>query len=398
MEEAQLFTFQIADIGIGKGDVDTINCIIRNVSLITGDLVALGHDLEVDDTTTAQVLACARKLGQVAVKLDHGTGILNVNGHLANFHKDGKKNRGDWHLLKTHPNTPQMLELAEKQPRTIGMSVTFRGKPEVKGGKRYARCTELVTVDIVPHPAANPDGLFARGDVDSGGKRMPDPTNPGTAPAAGEGDVLQQILAEVKSISGRLTAVEEFCQDVDGFLSEVDGAPAPGGEGGGGGGGGAPGGGTEMSRRQGGSTNQDPLVEFEARMEQWFAGKMTQLEAEQMQQEMVTSLEALKTKQGQLITQLQASKDENGALHDLVKELRAASPMSPVNGGGVHMFQAQKVDEPGLTQFEREVRKTVTEFQQKSPETDITKIRPQAIKHVINTQPEVYERHRTEGK
>ena len=153
-----------------------------------------------------------------------------------------------------------------------------------------------------------------------------------------------------------------------------------------------------MSRRQGGSTNQDPLVEFEARMEQWFAGKMTQLEAEQMQQEMVTSLEALKTKQGQLITQLQASKDENGALHDLVKELRAASPMSPVNGGGVHMFQAQKVDEPGLTQFEREVRKTVTEFQQKSPETDITKIRPQAIKHVINTQPEVYERHRTEGK
>ena len=162
------FSFQVP---FACGHVDEHNAVIHGVSMITGNLTAEGHELEVDATTLRQVFDCAVKAGQVPVKLNHGSGIEWLNGYLDNFHIDGDKVRGDWHLLKSHDETPKMLERATRQPGTFGLSVAFKGGGErVAGGKKAARCTKLLATDCVTAPAANPGGLFSarRGSDDCG--------------------------------------------------------------------------------------------------------------------------------------------------------------------------------------------------------------------------------------
>jgi hypothetical protein len=388
MDENQLFTFQVADAGSGT-QVDEVNCIVRGVSMITGGLIALGHDLEVDDTTLAQVFNCAAQLGQVPVKLDHGSGILNVNGHLTNFRKDGNKVRADWHLLEKHPNTPQMLEIAKKQPKTVGLSITFKGQPESKSGKKKARCTELVSTDLVPHPAANPGGMFSRGDVDSPGNHiMPGEAPPTNNAPATEGDKLDQILAAVQGIEKRLKVVEDFCQDVDEHLSGVDleepGAGAGAGE--------DPNGdGAEMGRRPQGEPD---ITSF---MEQWFQGKLTELEAVEAERQLHTSLEALKGKQTQLVTALEESRAENTALHETIQELRAAGGgLKPVNSGSADttMFSMNGAKNPHLTEFEQKVSETFTELSSKNTaNAPVARLRTQALRQVMEAHPAVYEKH-----
>lgn len=144
--------------------VDRANAVIRNVSLITGNIVAEGHDLHVDRTTLSQVLLSAQKAGQVPVKLNHQSGVENLCGYLPNFRlsDSGDKVLGDWHLLKSHEETQKMLERAERMPGCFGLSVAFKGKGvDVGNGKKVARCEALKAVDCVASPAANPDGLFS---------------------------------------------------------------------------------------------------------------------------------------------------------------------------------------------------------------------------------------------
>ncbi len=49
------------------------------------------------------------------------------------------------------------METAEEQPETVGLSVSFTEAP---GGGKFARVKELLSVDYVTQPAANPTGLF----------------------------------------------------------------------------------------------------------------------------------------------------------------------------------------------------------------------------------------------
>ena len=97
----ETFKFEVA-LDFVQGDVDRANKVIRGVALITGNLTAEGHDLEVDSTTLQQVLTCATAMKQVPVKLDHGSGVKEICGYTDNHRIDGNKVRGDWHLLKSH--------------------------------------------------------------------------------------------------------------------------------------------------------------------------------------------------------------------------------------------------------------------------------------------------------
>ena len=54
--------------------IDTVNAVIRGVSVITSGLIARGHDLEVDNVTLDQMQKCAESKGQVPVKVDHKSG------------------------------------------------------------------------------------------------------------------------------------------------------------------------------------------------------------------------------------------------------------------------------------------------------------------------------------
>lgn len=144
--------------------VDNVNAIIRGVSVITSGVTARGHDLEVDDITLAQMKSCAEEKGnQVPVKVDHKSGAAAVCGFLTNFTLEGNKLKADWHLLKTHPQKDQILEVAERMPKGVGLSASFIApkKPEKTAtGKPAARCEELISVDYVTLPAANPNGMF----------------------------------------------------------------------------------------------------------------------------------------------------------------------------------------------------------------------------------------------
>ena len=196
------------------GTVDRENAIVRGVALITGGITAEGHDLEVDDTTIQQIFDCAVKAVKVPVKLNHGAGVEMLNGYLTNFHLDGNKPRGDWHLLKSHEETPSMLERAEVMPECFGMSVAFRGAGEkIKGGKMAARCKKLLAVDCVTQPAANPEGLFS---VDSRRKGMAEEPTQKT----GAEPTLADIKTALDSINARLDAQDKFNESLVASMEE----------------------------------------------------------------------------------------------------------------------------------------------------------------------------------
>lgn len=199
---SQHFTFHVP---FSSGKVDRQNGIIRGVSLMTGGITAIGHDLEVDDTTLKQVVTCAMKAtgGQIPVKLNHGSGIENLCGYIdaSSVVLEGSKVRGDWHLLKSHEEYNKLMERAETMPSCFGLSAAFKGGGmPVKGGKKAARCEQLLAVDCVTAPAANPDGLFSA-KVDKAGNRMAD--NITTEPT------LADLLAAVNGLAQRIEAQEQ---------------------------------------------------------------------------------------------------------------------------------------------------------------------------------------------
>ena len=199
-----------------SGAVDKAAGVIRGVAVVTGNVTAQGHGLEVDDTTLSQLHRCASDLGQVPVNLDHQSGIKDTCGFLTNFRIEGGKVRADWFLLESHPEFAIMLERAERMPSCFGLSIAFRGISEKRGAKEFARCEKLVSVDCVTQPAANPGGLFSAREVDSTGKRMVEPTTTAepTAPATPAGDPIAQLTATVADLTARLAAQEKFNEAV----------------------------------------------------------------------------------------------------------------------------------------------------------------------------------------
>lgn len=144
---------------LGAGHIDPVNKVIRGVSVISAGIIARGHALEVDGVTLQQMKSCAVSRGQTPVKIDHQSGAGSVCGFLANFRIERAKLLADWFLLESHPQTEQILETAQRMPKGIGLSAAFLSPDDAEAGK--ARCQELISVDYVTLPAANPDGLFA---------------------------------------------------------------------------------------------------------------------------------------------------------------------------------------------------------------------------------------------
>ena len=206
-----LLTFNAPEFA--PGQVDTVNAIIRGVSVITGGVIARGHDLEVDDTTLRQLMLCAKEKQQVPVKVDHKSGAGAVCGYLQNFHIEGNKLKADWYLLMSHPQKDQILEVAERMPKGVGLSAAFVA-PEIpekaKSGKPAARCQELISVDYVSLPAANPNGMFSA-KVDTPHTLM-NPTNTAptdaAAPAQDQAALIQQLQSQLQQLSEQNAALQ----------------------------------------------------------------------------------------------------------------------------------------------------------------------------------------------
>ncbi len=197
--------------------VDKINAVIHGVSVITSGVIARGHNLEVDDTTISQIKNCAEEKVQVPVKVDHQSGAAAVCGFLTNFRTDGNKLKADWHLLKTHSLKDTILEVAERMPKGVGLSASFlppTKAEKAKSGVNAARCEELISVDYVTLPAANPNGMFsAQVDTTSNTKSTMTPEDLKA--------INDAIAAQLAPISERLDSIEANSQE------KQDGDDAP---------------------------------------------------------------------------------------------------------------------------------------------------------------------------
>jgi hypothetical protein len=122
---------------------------------------ALGHAMLVDDVTLLQAEAAGQVGSPVKVFVDHDESIDSLIGFLANFRIEEDQLRADLELLGSHPQASFYSEILTKAPQRVGFSMTFSGTPdENEDGTRLARVSELVSVDLVSRPAANPDGVF----------------------------------------------------------------------------------------------------------------------------------------------------------------------------------------------------------------------------------------------
>lgn len=189
------------------GRIDREGGVIYGVSVMTVG-PARGHGMMCDETTLEQVKKCAeRYAGGLKVKMTHQGDAGDIAGFLTNFRTAGKKLLADLNLLKSYEKRAYVLELAETIPDTFGLSVSFSGPTEEKGGMEYARCLEIYSCDLVAEPAANPTGLFSavvNSNVDAPQKAIPPMTSD---------EIKNQVQAHLNTalveFSGRVKAIEE---------------------------------------------------------------------------------------------------------------------------------------------------------------------------------------------
>ncbi len=197
---------------LASDSVDLENGIIKGVSVITSGITARGHDLEVDKTTLVQMFECAKAKGKVKTKWNHKSGADSVNGYLKNFSIVGDRLRADWHLMKKHSQYEQALELAVEMPEGIGLSASFAGEPELKNGRKFARCEELISTDLVADPAANPNGLF-EAEVDNDFSDMANSTEELLAKIEAQGQAIEDLKAFNQQLVDQINADDDDDED-----------------------------------------------------------------------------------------------------------------------------------------------------------------------------------------
>lgn len=210
-------------ISFESARVDREAGIISGVAVIT-EGPALGHGMSVDATTLEQVKASAETYKNgLKVKMTHGGDAGDIIGFINNFRIDGKTLRGDFHLLKSYDKREYVMELAESIPDTFGMSISFSGPDEVKGGKTFARCVEIYSCDLVAEPAANPSGLFSAGEPDN--KPIPTKMTPEEIKSAVDSalsSALEPMLARLSKLeAGNMKPEVEVEAELSAKLSKV---------------------------------------------------------------------------------------------------------------------------------------------------------------------------------
>ena len=143
--------------------VDKDAGVIKGVAVVTSGFANGGV---MDAISLSQIKTCCETYANGLKVVDRHTkgtdSIFATAGTLKNFRIEAGKLLADLHLLKTEPNAPKLLEMAETMPDTFGLSVAFSGVDEVINGEIHWRCSEIYNAALVDVPAANPTGLFSR--------------------------------------------------------------------------------------------------------------------------------------------------------------------------------------------------------------------------------------------
>ena len=207
--------------------IDSENGIIRTVSLIElgdakGHFDKKGRQVIVDDTTLEQIFRECKKLGTIKVKADHGSGVFEIVGWADNFSLTANKVTADVHLYESEPNRPRLLEIAEKNPTHMGISMEFTGEDKPRGTVCMSRCDGIVAAALVDDPAAN-SSLFSvpvtdeSTDKNEPDTNMDDDKTPQDKPSVE--DRLNELASKFEELATKFTA--KFGAD------EPDGDEAP---------------------------------------------------------------------------------------------------------------------------------------------------------------------------
>ena len=180
---------------------------------------ALGHEMFVDDVTLLQAEQAGLAGSPVKVFVDHDESIDSLIGFLSAFRIEEDQLRADLELLSAHPQADFYAEILTKAPGRVGFSMTFAGKPEEVGDRRFARVENLVSVDLVSRPAANPDGVFKAGKIDMAGEVMDEQS----VPAQVEFDA----KAAIEALSATVAKLEESVAAIAAEKAEVAPEAAP---------------------------------------------------------------------------------------------------------------------------------------------------------------------------
>jgi hypothetical protein len=212
MSKGTIFNFAVDTASA----VDADKGVILGVAVITAGPArghfdwASGNPLYADAKTLQEVKSCAETYsGGLKVKFNHGSGVGDIVGSLRNFRIDGDILRADFYALQTSPNRAYLFEIAATMPESFGLSISFSGKPEENDDKSFARCAEIYSADFVDEPAANPNGLFQRGEGKLAEPAQYKPTN--SEPIMEDekkNDPIADLSASVAALLGRLEALE----------------------------------------------------------------------------------------------------------------------------------------------------------------------------------------------
>lgn len=351
--------------------VDKENGIIYGVSVITGGVQAKGHPLICDDKTVQEMFSACSEKGQVKTKANHKSGVKEVNGYLSDFRvvncPTGEKCVADWHLLRKDPNYEHTLEIAERMPKTVGLSASFtspkgKEKGEVTRFGKAARVKEVLSVDFVTDPAANPDGLFEVGDESVDTREEISMANKTDSEILQElSDNQTELMAEIRELrqfnADLLAEREAYEQEQSELVEQEEGAE-----------------GSEEAEGEEGGEGEDPRDIALARA----MDRIEQLEgrfAESDQAEEISKYEQAFALLEEKVTLLAAQRDE------AIAELESyKTPRVSASSDGVRLFSAGAA---GQTEFEAYV----------SSQKAAGKKETIAIREFIAQWPEKYQEH-----
>lgn len=171
----------------GEFEVDVEKGIISGVSIITRG-PAIGHDFDVDDIMLAQVAkAINLHLNGVKSRLTHPEKTFDVDpiqvmlGRVKSARVDGNKVRGDMYFGSYSADSPSgdlrkyLLGIATEDPEVIGLSIVFipddyeqRKDENDQSLPPAGRVKDVLAVDFVGDPGANPGGLLSSNKGDDG--------------------------------------------------------------------------------------------------------------------------------------------------------------------------------------------------------------------------------------
>ncbi len=209
---------------------------IKNASLISVG-PAKGHTdkdtkkpIFVDPTTLDQIMASLAVQPRIRIREDHTTEVGRTIGYAQNYRRAGDKILGDMFFYENADSAPLFVEMAEKNPEHLGLSLEFSGEDEETPDMLLARCfagdVGVRAVALVSIPAAN-KSLFSALQSDSKQPKhntMAEDTDPKPKTTGPGDDTLAGLTSQLAALSTNYTALQ---QEFSAFRSKYEAGTQP---------------------------------------------------------------------------------------------------------------------------------------------------------------------------